>query len=193
MGMFGTGYVWLVMDGVDNLAVVGTYGAGTVLVQGSVQPAKARELDAIAGVETPVAPESSAEEAEYPEEEGEQDVNAIRSRFSGLSSVLGRRGFSTSSIVKADKIPERQSTSGTYATFLSGMGDNARASVEAPRAALDRFKSIHPLLCLSLHPHVYIPDYGIWGKEEYIRNFWGNVDWELVYQRYQKVQTLFRR
>ncbi|KAK9896219.1 manganese and iron superoxide dismutase [Cystobasidium minutum MCA 4210] len=159
MGMFGTGYVWLVMDGVDNLAVVGTYGSGTMLVQGSVQPAKAAELNALAG-SVDAAP--SNEQPAAPSASG----SSTGSLGAALNKARGR-SYSTSSVLQALAFPER----------------HARENEE-------RFKSIHPLLCLSLHPHVYIPDYGIWGKEEYIRNFWGNVNWELCYRRYQKVQEL---
>lgn len=173
MGMFGTGYVWLVMDSVDNLAVVGTYGAGTVLVQGTVLPQKARELDALAGVESP----STAQSA---------------SRGEGASSRQNRSYHSSAIIRAVSDFPGRASNSTFDSTnYARGeIGTSPTASAAEGRSNQERFKSIHPLLCLSLHPHVYIPDYGVWGKEEYIRNFWGNVDWNLVYQRYQKVQDL---
>lgn len=183
MGMFGTGYVWLVMDGVDNLAVVGTYGSGTMLVQGSVQPAKAAELNALAGSvdatpsnEQPAAPSASG--------------SSTGSLGAALNKARGR-SYSTSSVLQALAFPERQSSPQRATPSLFGdMGRSSTASAPSARENEERFKSIHPLLCLSLHPHVYIPDYGIWGKEEYIRNFWGNVNWELCYRRYQKVQEL---
>lgn len=189
MGMFGTGYVWLVMDGADNLAVVGTYGAGTVLVQGTVLPQKARELDALAGT----IDDSSS-------------TTLPLGNGSAASSGFGTAGrqtrtYHSSAVVKAAdgfNFPARQGGSayereGAPTSYLQNMGESSKASAAAARSNPDRFKSIHPLLCLSLHPHVYIPDYGICGKEEYIRNFWGNVDWQLCYQRYQKVQDLRNR
>jgi Fe-Mn family superoxide dismutase len=174
MGMFGTGYVWLVMDSVDNLAVVGTYGAGTVLVQGTVLPQKARELDALAGA---VDPQSTVQSASP----------------GGATSAGQIRSYHSSAIIKAvGDFPGRAPSSYFNGeNYIKGeIGRSPAASAAEGRSNQERFKSIHPLLCLSLHPHVYIPDYGVWGKEEYIRNFWGNVDWKLVFQRYQKVQEL---
>lgn len=179
MGMFGTGYVWLVMDGVDNLAVVGTYGSGTVLVQGSLDYAKAKELNALAGSASKAGGEVSS---------GSNSPSSAARDFKG-------RAYSTSAVAQAD-FPERrsrgQSLTYTSDNMLRGVGESPNATAAAGRSHIERFKSIHPLLCLSLHPHVYIPDYGVWGKEEYIRNFWGNVNWELCYRRYQKVQELRR-
>lgn len=176
MGMFGTGYVWLVMDSVDNLAVVGTYGAGTVLVQGTVLPEKDHELASLAG--TVGSPSSSTQSASA----------------SGINSFGQNRSYHSTSIIKdIAGFPERAPPSSSYNDYLGNMGESAKASAPEMRSNQDRFKSIHPLLCLSLHPHVYIPDYGICGKEEYIRNFWGNVDWELCYKRYEKVQGVKHR
>lgn len=43
---------------------------------------------------------------------------------------------------------------------------------------------LHPLLCLSVHEHCYLQDYGVWGREEYVRNWWTKVDWSKVEQSY---------
>jgi Fe-Mn family superoxide dismutase len=182
MGMFGTGYVWLVMDGVDNLAVVGTYGSGTVLVQGSVHRAKQIELDELASLS---------------ESDSSADSNAGIATSSSTSILGQTRSYHSSAVLKSD-FPQRaaqfdqMSKPNAFQNLLGseGMGSSSRASVAPKSSDLERFQSIHPLLCLSLHPHVYIPDYGIWGKEEYIRNFWRNVDWQLAYKRYQAVREL---
>jgi hypothetical protein len=50
-----------------------------------------------------------------------------------------------------------------------------------------------PLLALSLHPHVYIPDYGVWGKEKYIQSFWKNVDWTRFRERWYAASPNGRR
>lgn len=41
-------------------------------------------------------------------------------------------------------------------------------------------QNLHPLLALSVHPHCYLEDYGVWGREEYVRNWWSAVDWRKV-------------
>lgn len=40
--------------------------------------------------------------------------------------------------------------------------------------------TLHPLLCLSVHEHAWLPDWGIWGKENYLARFWEVVDWKKV-------------
>lgn len=190
MGMFGGGYVWLVMDTVDNLAVVGTYGAGTVLVQGSVQPSKASELGALIGEESKARqPISSI---------GKTSTSAGSSTTSTSNSQSSHRSFSSSAAsARMDGLvlPEQSinRTTSALSYLPKEMGSNRNASVAPPREHMERFKSIHPLLCLSLHPHVYINDYGICGKEEYIRNFWGNVDWQRCQNRYSTVQEAYNR
>lgn len=37
-----------------------------------------------------------------------------------------------------------------------------------------------PLFCLSVHEHAWLHDYGVWGKEEYLKNFWNVLDWGRV-------------
>lgn len=38
-------------------------------------------------------------------------------------------------------------------------------------------EEINPLLCLSVHERAWMTDYGVWGKEAYLHNFWDVVDW----------------
>lgn len=47
-------------------------------------------------------------------------------------------------------------------------------------------RSILPLACISLHPHCYLADYGVWGREEYVRRWFGAVDWKKVEASYEK-------
>lgn len=49
---------------------------------------------------------------------------------------------------------------------------------------VDRFSQVHPLLALAVAERAYIPDHGIWGKESYLREFWGAVDWSKVEKAY---------
>ncbi|KAK0534435.1 hypothetical protein OC834_001905 [Tilletia horrida] len=54
-----------------------------------------------------------------------------------------------------------------------------------PRRQLDEYEAdagaaLLPLLCVSVHEHAWMPDYGVWGKEEYLRQFWECVDWYIV-------------
>ena len=45
-----------------------------------------------------------------------------------------------------------------------------------------------PILCLKLWEHQYMPDYGILGKEAYIRAWWNRIDWDQVQSNFNNVQ-----
>ncbi|KAK4046528.1 hypothetical protein OIV83_005980 [Microbotryomycetes sp. JL201] len=44
---------------------------------------------------------------------------------------------------------------------------------------------LYPLACVSVHPHCYLQDYGVWGREQYVKNWWSAVDWRKVEQAYE--------
>lgn len=46
---------------------------------------------------------------------------------------------------------------------------------------------IHPILCLSVHPHCYLKDYGVWGRGEYVNKWWGAIDWTKVEHSYARI------
>lgn len=52
---------------------------------------------------------------------------------------------------------------------LRGAGDMSRVGQE-----------LYPLLCVSVHEHAWFDTYGVWGKEQYLANFWRAVDWRQV-------------
>ncbi|ORY38925.1 hypothetical protein BCR35DRAFT_311509 [Leucosporidium creatinivorum] len=66
--------------------------------------------------------------------------------------------------------------SGSTSHLLDNMSPLAGVGAQGDRVG----KAIHPLLCLSVHPHCYLEDYGVWGREEYVRQWWANVDWKKV-------------
>lgn len=70
---------------------------------------------------------------------------------------------------------------------------DAQAAPAAPRAS--RFDSlaqgsaagaignhVYPLLCVSVFEHAWLGDYGFWGKERYLANFWECINWERAEQ-----------
>lgn len=50
----------------------------------------------------------------------------------------------------------------------------------------------HPLLCLNVWQHMWIPDYGILGKRAYLAAWWERVDWDVVQARYNKQSAVGR-
>ncbi|KAF7845745.1 hypothetical protein BT93_L0839 [Corymbia citriodora subsp. variegata] len=47
-----------------------------------------------------------------------------------------------------------------------------------------------PLLCLNVWQHVWVPDYGVMGKNIYLSNWWDRIDWEQVSERYNQIYEL---
>lgn len=69
---------------------------------------------------------------------------------------------------------------GATTTLLDGM--TSLSSITGAGSQVG--KSLHPLTCISVHPHCYLEDYGVWGREEYVRNWWGAVDWKKAEESY---------
>jgi len=188
-GMFGTGYAWLVMDRVDNLAVLGTYGSGTVLVQGNEE--RARELE-------PFLPDTAEDASSVAQSEPTSSSPSSSSAFSSRASA---RQYHTSPSSAAPPPPQRlpnqtqnsspSSGSLRFSGFLAGMGGSPSRTRGGHQQEQQRFVSIHPIFCLSLHPHVYLPDYGIMGKEGYVKNFWKNVDWARAERKFTDVKSIY--
>lgn len=43
--------------------------------------------------------------------------------------------------------------------------------------------NLNPLLCLNVWQHVYMPDYGVDGKEAFVERWWDFIDWDKVAQQ----------
>lgn len=74
----------------------------------------------------------------------------------------------------------RKASRGATTTLLDGMASLSSLGGTGSQIG----KSLHPLVCISVHPHCYLEDYGVWGREEYVRNWWGSVDWKKVEDSY---------
>lgn len=43
--------------------------------------------------------------------------------------------------------------------------------------------NMEPLLAVSTWEHTFMPDWGAWGKREFLEKWWDKIDWERVYTR----------
>lgn len=48
-----------------------------------------------------------------------------------------------------------------------------------------RGEELYPLLCISVHERDWLPDYGMWGKEEYLMRWYECVDWNRVFRLWE--------
>ena len=133
MGMFSSGFVWLVKDEHGRLGIVPTYGTGTVLVH---QRQQRGPSDLVAGV---------------------QDGNSSKEGDSDASSDANA-GIARSA-------PTSRFDSLAHGSAAGAIGHN-----------------LYPLLCVSVFEHAWLGDYGFWGKERYLSNFFDCINWERAEQ-----------
>lgn len=165
--MFGQGWVWLVCDQSGSLAVLPTFGTGTLLI-------RSRErLQRRVGVPDVVI----GEEAGFVKSRGIPGVPpaspaAPSSPVSGASSALP---------------PLHPPRTRALSTPSRGNNDWMAKSFHDPTVHdnIPVGETLFPLLCLSVHEHAWISaGYGIWGKEEYLKRFWHVVNWKQVSEHY---------
>lgn len=186
--MSGSGYIWLVMDNNMRLGVIGTYGSGTVLVQNRNQRG---DSDAVIGeildkTYNPKSPENTDGQRS-----SDKDTQS-RSSTSKSSSSSTARARTPSQSAKsyppyysADRIRE---TEANLASFADTMKQFTIPTKQTP----PHEAQFHPLLCLSISERCWLPDYGVWGKEKYLANFWRCVDWRKVSLTYTKLDVARR-
>ncbi|KAL5527537.1 hypothetical protein ACEPAG_6338 [Sanghuangporus baumii] len=183
-GMVSSGWLWLVTDLQGGLAVVPTFGAGTLLVR-------------------------SRQHWKHVEQETVARQSLLSAPFKDLPSNPGvspqaQGGPSPSSPVSGIKTTPHKLNPNTPARSMAysayGATGNANPSVrdsdfstsgESDRGmAHQRGSRLYPLFALSLFEHTWLSaGLGVWGKEEYVRRFFDVVDWKRAGEIYSKFVT----
>jgi len=62
----------------------------------------------------------------------------------------------------------------------------------SPKTASDRLQNvgnvIYPLFCVPVYEHAWMSaGFGVWGKEDWLKEFWTVLDWEKVSKAYANV------
>ena len=172
LGMVSSGWLWLVRDQTGRLGIVPTFGAGTVLVQDRMQRGN-RDFQA--------SIEESMSRAERTQRKASGEAPSSGGESSTTSSPQtpgNQRSFSTSATASANYAPPGSRTTGVSSlTQLYGSSSNRMTGAHG-KAQIGQ--QLTPLLVLSVQEHAWLPDYGMWGKEMYLMNFWECVNWEKV-------------
>ena len=165
MGMSGSGWVWVAVDGRATMGVIPTFGAGTLLVRsrGKVLPSNEPVLgESYLSPENPVAPPQ------------EPTPPPSTQSAPNTPQPAATRGFHTSA--RAGNIYGRKAA-GLYSRDI----DTDVFEGDIPMADFNKLGTqLYPLFCLSVHEHAWLGGYGIWGKEEYLKRFWNVLDWKKV-------------
>lgn len=165
--MFGQGWVWLVCDQTGELAVLPTFGTGTLLIRSQ------ERIQRKVHVPEPVIGEAPRAAPGIPGVANSSNVppssptsGAARSLFP--SAPPHTRQLSTSPRALSAYDFEVRPASATGPSNLPG-------------------EILFPLLCISIHEHAWLgAGYGIWGKEEYLKRFWSVVNWQRVSEHYAR-------
>jgi superoxide dismutase, Fe-Mn family len=189
--MSSSGWVWLVTDKFGHLAVVPTFGAGTMLVAGRRQmwyggqgilvaseaiPSLIRESEeTTTRTASPTAPLGSAFSPTSP-------VSGSSSTGSAFQPPAQSRSLHTSHRLGYDNL-------GSLTSSPSSLGDAGRQPV--PRLGHDLTQKrlgdmVYPLFCVSVHEHAWVSHRGVWGKEQYLKDFWKVLDWHKVSMLFEK-------
>ncbi|KAF8313053.1 manganese and iron superoxide dismutase [Clavulina sp. PMI_390] len=190
LGMMSSGWVWLVMDSNRRLAILPTYGAGTVLARGR-QQALPRYLeptvDRNAGSPSAIDP-STVKSRRLADPFSSSTPSSATSQTSSTSPFDTRgqiRQFSIgnpslSAASEEDKSSLFNKRGEVYSSWAEGKVGGEPPSNTGP--LLGYGAKLTPLFCLSVHEHAWLSDYGVWGKEEYLKNFWNVLNWGQVSQ-----------
>jgi Fe-Mn family superoxide dismutase len=193
MGLMGSGWIWLVADAAGTLGLIGTYGAGTVLVQNRTQRGEYGDIvgldaAAISSVSSSSTPTPAIAPADFEHDRFARPVATSR----GGGNQRQRRSLHTSLVPQAPSDQPTGFSSGAYgygsSTALRGAGGRGRASNRGPTPVVAA--DLYPLLCLSVHEHAWTTDYGLWGKEAYAAQFWDVVDWADLERTYEALDVM---
>lgn len=194
-----SGWIWFVMDAGRRLAIVPTYGSGTVLVRSRQQ----------------MVPRHLA-----PSVERLPNSQAISSGFTSGPSRLTSSPMPSSTqpnLASATHPFDRQGQTRKFGAPDSNQNDVNKPTedslfdasgdvVSGLSSATNRLATsgysfhptttgplhhygdkLSPLFCVSVHEHAWLYDYGVWGKEEYLTRFWSALDWGRVAQLYYEL------
>lgn len=183
MGMISSGWVWLATDQEGRLAVLPTFGAGTLLVRSRVQT--------LPGL-SPVLMEAFGGGSEEPPEP--RDPLAHRSVFGSTTPSTPHTTTSpvsgiSSTIPRIDPHTPSREMSTTPTSIFDTTETLLRAQVNSPSVTRKQYYEVGsrlcPLFCVSVHEHAWMSaGYGVWGKKEYLKRFWTAVDWAKVSETY---------
>ncbi|KAL1937570.1 hypothetical protein VTO73DRAFT_13065 [Trametes versicolor] len=178
LGMFSSGYVWLVTDKECRLGIMPTFGTGTLLVRSSKPSDALLEWQRVSGhsvlpLEGDALPPPLAHPSPGSPPAPSSPASGLAHGAPPLNPHTPARSMST-----LPKPPRTHAVDMEEEVNLKNLGSSV----------------LYPLMCVSVHEHAWVSaGYGVWGKEEYLKRFWTVVDWARVSEIFQKVAPEQRR
>jgi len=175
LGTFINGWVWFVTDQAGNTGIVTTYGAGTLLVRSRMNMERHSDLEPTNSDDNPHAIPASP-------------YLPRNSSSSPLSRVSGHN----SPAVPNGAQVRQMSDHNTIRLTASGVHSNPRKDPPYKNITMGSMLTVgeilYPLFCVPVYEHAWMSaGYGVWGKEQWIKEFWSVLNWERVNAAYQVV------
>ncbi|CAL1702066.1 unnamed protein product [Somion occarium] len=169
LGMFSSGWIWLACDQSGHLAVIPTFGAGTLLVRS--QHLQLEHYRTVVGED--LTPPSQRQKS--PEELPESTPAPHHTPSPPPAPTSPASGTSHPLPPLHPHTPSR-TFSTTISTSLDVTPNSIHYSRSAAPSSITGQKDKDPSKI----------GYGVWGKEEYVKRFWSVVDWVAVSDAFVK-------
>ncbi|TFK74464.1 hypothetical protein BDN72DRAFT_833389 [Pluteus cervinus] len=203
-GMFTSGYVWFVTDASGNTGVLPTFGPGTLLIRSRSYMASSKGL--ILGEDMaqwsrgdPIQKAgTSLDKEDLPRQHATSQPSPPG--VSPSSPLNGVSGSATAETPGNSRSVHSSARSGVKFDHLpmSVWGDSP-SDIErsVPQTKVDMLnigEVLYPLFCVSTYEHTWMSaGYGVWGKEEWLKNFWTVLDWKKVSEAYESATRAARK
>lgn len=187
LGMFINGWVWFVSDQSGNTGIVSTYGAGTLLIRSRNNMERHPTLtdSSATSLHNPTPP---------PRSPLAQTPPPGTSPASPLSGISGTNSPPTpNNSLHSRFYHDDLSNITTKATGIHSphVGNNQRAKVAN---MLHAGEILYPLFCVPVYEHAWMSaGYGVWGKEQWLKEFWSVLNWKRVDAAYAAVLEAGRK
>ena len=199
MGMINSGWVWLVSDENGEMEIVGTFGAGTLLVRSRNhmltdektpilgEPLRSRYRGPLTRPEDeptpnrPTRPTRTTPTLSHNHPSATAPASGMHKSMPGPPSPQSRELHASPAAFQLDYTPNIYSDPKTISNS---------AGVVVEKDFDDVGDILTPLLCVSVQEHAWVgAGYGVWGKEESLKRVWTVVDWERVGRAYDKASS----
>ena len=179
--MFSNGWVWFVTDTGGELGVLPTFGPSTLLIRSrqNMNYANGRVLgedDVEDQTPPPLPASSSSPYSKTP------PPPSLMPSSGGLGSL------------RSTAPPLNRSIHSVMDTAAFGIYDSANVTeTTGPVTTSDKLQNvgnvIYPLFCIPVYEHAWMSaGFGVWGKEDWLKEFWTVLDWEKVSKAYEHAQ-----
>lgn len=185
LGMFTNGWVWMVTDANGKLGILPTYGPSTLLIKSRMNMT----------TNTLLFHEPQGIDHENSVSPGA--VNFPNHVSSGATTLPGAGATSPTSGISSKPPGISGSPLEPHARAYSTGWSNLSMELLNPNNFRDnrddaaaRIPSVgdclYPLFCIPTYEHAWMSaGFGVWGKENWLKEFWTVLDWEKVSKLYQ--------